>query len=79
MRSRVRCLERLGSDGTDRLADAALSHGVIVFSPNVGKPSRALAAVARDSRSISDKSLGACQFPDQFQDDDGVITKPSAW
>jgi NYN domain len=62
-----------------RLANAALPRGVIVLSPNVGRPSRALDTVATGSRRIKDRAFRACYFPDELEDVDGVITKPPAW
>lgn len=62
-----------------RLANAALKHGVVVLSPNVGQPSRKLALVARESRRIAHRTLAACHLPDEVEDADGVITKPPSW
>jgi hypothetical protein len=62
-----------------RLAAEALPAGVLVFDPNVGNPSRRLAQVASESRRIKDRTFAACHFPDELRDDDGVITKPTAW
>ena len=62
-----------------RLANEALKHGVIVLSPNRGQPSRKLALVARESRRIAHRTLAACHFPDELEDEDGLITKPPAW
>ena len=62
-----------------RLADAALLRGVIVFSPNIGRPARALDTVATASRRIKDRAFRACHFQDELEDDDGVITKPPTW
>jgi hypothetical protein len=62
-----------------RLTNEALPRGVIIFSPNIGRPTHALAAVATASRRIKDRAFRACHFPDQLEDDVGVITKPPDW
>jgi hypothetical protein len=62
-----------------RVAGAHLPAGAIVFSPNVGKPARALARVATDSRQISDAALAACHLVDTLNDANGTITKPDSW
>jgi hypothetical protein len=56
----------------------ALPGGVLVFGPNV-KPSRALAAVASNSRKIRNRTFAACHFPDELTDEQGVISKPPDW
>jgi hypothetical protein len=62
-----------------RLSNEELPRGVIVFSPNVGKPHRAFDPVATASRRIKDRALRACHFPDEIEDQDGTITKPPGW
>jgi uncharacterized LabA/DUF88 family protein len=62
-----------------RLAREGLSAGVLVFSPNVGRPARALADVATDSRRINDRTFAACHLGADLDDSDGVVTKPASW
>jgi len=61
------------------LARKALPNGVIVFSPNVGKPERNLARVATDSKRIKDRTFAACHLADELEDEAGTITKPEPW
>jgi hypothetical protein len=61
------------------LAREALPKGVIVFSPNVGSPTRSLANAATDARRIRDRVFTACHFPDELRDEHGVIQKPVEW
>ena len=61
------------------LARQTLPKGVIVLSPNVGNPTRALQDVATDSRRIRDRAFAACHFPDQIENQRGVIHKPPEW
>jgi NYN domain len=62
-----------------RLANKKLQRGVIVLSPNVGKPPGAFGPVAVSSRRIKDRAFRACHFPDVLKDEDGIITKPPGW
>ena len=57
----------------------ALEGGVIVFSPNVGQPARDLERVATHARRVSDRVLAACHFPNELEDQHGVIREPPEW
>lgn len=61
------------------LAQDVLPKGVIVFSPNVGKPTRSLSNAATTSRRIKERAFAACHFPGEFEDEHGVIQKPPEW